>query len=172
MASPKSFKFTGRLSKMTNTLLHHAVFLPDEIVKVLPKGRLRTKGTINGIPFALAPQYQKEGGRFFSINASLCKTAKIKAGDKVEITFKLVDPDVVDMPEELEAVLAQDDEAKEVWRSFTKGYQRSLIHYVTSVKNVDSRISRSLELMAKAKTGMLRTQQDKSTKSKETRKKK
>lgn len=170
MASPKSFKFTGRLSKMTNTLLHHAVFLPDDIVEVLPKGRLRTKGTINGIPFALAPQYKKEGGRFFSINASLCKAAKIKTGDKVEITFKLVDPDVVDMPEELEAVLAQDDKAMEVWSSFTKGYQRSLIHYVTSVKNVDSRISRSLELMEKAKAGLLGLQQ--AAKDKETKKKK
>jgi hypothetical protein len=156
-----NFRFKAVLSSVKGNLIHRAVFLPQDIVEALPAGRVRTKGTINGIPFALAPQYKKEGGRFFSINASLCRAAKIKEGDRVEVFFKLVDPDLVDIPEELEAVLEQDEKGKKVWESLTKGYQRSLIHYITSVKNVDSRINRSLELVEKAKLGLLASQKKK-----------
>lgn len=135
------------------------IFLPEEIVEALPSGRLRAKGTINGVPFALAPQYKKDGRRFFSVNASLRRSAGIKEGDQVNVVFKLVDPGIVELPEELEVVLAQDDKAMEVWNSFTKGLQRSLVHYITSVKNVDSRIKRSLQMMEKAKLGLLQSQQ-------------
>src|SRR5688572_8161863 len=101
------FRFRAGLVKIKGNLISTAVFLPPDIIKKLPEGRVRTKGTINGIPFALAPQYRKEGGRFFSVSASLRKAAKIREGDQVEIVFKLVDPLQVDMPEELAAVLAQ-----------------------------------------------------------------
>ncbi len=57
------------------------------------------------------------------------------------------------MPEELEAVLEQDDAGMQAWKSLTPGLQRSLIHYITSVKNVDSRINRAMFLIEKAKTG-------------------
>jgi hypothetical protein len=150
-----TFSFKSILATMKGGLIHSVVYLPEEIIEQLPKGRVRTKGTINGIPFALAPQYKKDGSRFFTVNASLKKAAKIKEGSRVEVNFRLVDPDELDMPEELEAVLAQDEEAMIAWNNLTIGYQRSLILYVTSVKNVDSRIKRSLELMEKAKFGKL-----------------
>lgn len=134
------------------------LFLPEEIVEALPKGRLRTKGTMNGAPFSLAPQYKKDGSRFFSVSASLRRAAKIKVGDLVDVTFKLVDASVVDMPEELEAVLEQDEKAMKVWNTFTLGLQRGLIHYITSVKNVDSRIKRVLDIVERAKLGMLHAQ--------------
>ena len=157
----KDFHFKGKLSPIKGTFLNTVIYIPVNIVKALPKGRVRTKGTINGAPFALAPQYRKDGSRFFSVSAALRKAAKIKEGGAVDVKFRLVDADTVDIPEELEAVLEQDDEARKVWDTFTKGMQRSLIHYVTSVKNVDSRIKRSLELMEKAKTRSLSFQKSK-----------
>jgi hypothetical protein len=159
MPKPKSsFRFTTTLVAVKGSLMPVVIFLPQEITEALPKGRVRTKGTINGIPFALAPQYKKDGSRFFSINTAIRRAAKIKVGDKVEVQFKLVDFEKVDIPEELEAVLAQDDRAMEAWETFTIGMQRSLIHYVTSVKNVDSRIKRALAIMEKAKTRSLTVQ--------------
>lgn len=157
----RDFHFRGKLSPFKGTFLNTVIYLPENIVKALPKGRVRTKGTINGAPFALAPQYKKDGSRFFSVSAALRKAAMIKEGDAVEVKFRLVDAETVDIPEEFEAVLEQDDEARNVWDTFTNGMQRSLIHYVTSVKNVDSRIKRSLELMEKAKTRSLSFQKSK-----------
>lgn len=162
----KEFHFKSILSPIKGTFLNTVIYLPKDIVVALPKGRVRTKGTINGAAFALAPQYKKDGSRYFSVSSALRKAAKIKEGDSVEVKFRLVDPKIVDIPEELEAVLEQDEEAKKVWDTFTLGMQRSLIHYVTSVKNVDSRIKRSLELMEKAKTRSLGVQKQKSGKPK------
>jgi len=157
----KDFHFRSKLSPIKGTFLNTVIYLPKDIVNALPKGRVRTKGTINGAAFALAPLYKKDGSRFFTVSAALRKAAKIKEGDAVEVNFRLVDPKIVDMPEELEVVLEQDEEAKKIWDTFTKGMQRSLIHYVTSVKNVDSRIKRSLELVEKAKTRSLNFQKTK-----------
>jgi hypothetical protein len=39
------------------------------------------------------------------------------------------------------------------WNKMTPGLQRSLAHYVFSVKNVDSRIKRALFLINKVKQG-------------------
>jgi hypothetical protein len=157
-ASKSTFSFKTTLSPIKSNLLKTAIFLPKEIVKALPAGRVRAKGTFNGVPFDLAPQYKSDGSRFFSVSASLRRSLKIKVGDPVTVTFKLSDPAKVDVPEELAAVLAQDDKAMKVWNGFTFGLQRSLIHYVTAVKNVDSRIKRALEMMEKAKAGKLLSQ--------------
>lgn len=110
---------------------------------------------MNGAPFNLGVQHLKDGSRYFSIGGPLRKAAKIKAGDNVLVKFRIVDPDKLDIPEELEAVLAQDDEGRKVWNELTTGYQRSLIHYITSVKNVDSRIKRAMDLLNRAKAGQL-----------------
>lgn len=156
--SKSTFSFKGTLSSVKGSMMPSVIFLPEEIVEALPAGKIRTKGTLNGVPFALAPQYKKGGIRFFSVNAALRKAARIRAGDQVDVTFRLVDPSVIEMPEELEAVLAQDDKAMAVWNTFPLGLQRSLVHYVASVKNVDSRINRSLQMMEKAKAGLLHGQ--------------
>ena len=149
------FKFEGVLSSVKGGLIHTVIYLPDAIVERLPEGRSRAKGTLNGIPFALAPQRTKEGLRYFAVNASLRKAAGISEGSKVKVEFKLVDPDAVDIPEELQAVLDQDKKAMNAWNEFTSGHQRNIIIYINSVKSVDARIRRSLEVMEKAKLGVL-----------------
>ena len=106
----------------------------------------------------MAVQHLKDGSRYFSVSAPLRKAAHLRVGGAVMVAFKIVDPDNLDIPEELEAVLSQDDEARKAWDKLTTGYQRSLIHYVTSVKNVDSRIKRSIELLNRAKAGLLHGQ--------------
>jgi uncharacterized protein YdeI (YjbR/CyaY-like superfamily) len=85
------------------------------------------------------------------VSSSLRKAAGIKEGDKVEVMFKLVDPDKVNIPKELKAVLQQDDEAMKVWQTFTSGMQRNFIIYVNSAKSTDAKIKRALESMEKAK---------------------
>lgn len=153
-----TLRFEANLAEIATMFIKTAIFLPDEVVGKIPKGRVRMNGTFNGAPFALAVQRLKDGSRFFSVSAALRKAACIRVGDKVKIVCKIVDPDKLDIPEELDAVLEQDEIAKKAWDDLTTGYKRSLIHYVTSVKNVDSRIKRSLDLLNKAKAGLLRVQ--------------
>ena len=153
------FHFEARLSEIDGAFIKSAIFLPDNIIRKLPKGRVRVKGYCNEAPFALAVQHRKDGSRYFAVSASLRKAAGISIGGPASVRFHIVDPDQLDIPAELEAVLAQDDEARTAWEKLTTGYQRSLIHYVTSVKNVDSRINRAIDLLTRAKMGKLHGQQ-------------
>jgi hypothetical protein len=165
-ARETDFRYHTKLASIEGQFIKTGIFLPEEIIKRLPPGRVRVKGTFNKAPFALAVQHMKDGSRFFSVSAPLRKAAGIKIGDKVDVFFKIVDPDKLDIPEELEAVLAQDEEAVTAWDKLTTGYRRSLIHYITSVKNVDSRIKRALDLLGRAKAGLLHGQKKTSTKKK------
>ncbi|MCB0492381.1 MAG: DUF1905 domain-containing protein [Cyclobacteriaceae bacterium] len=162
MAKEKTYRFETRLITVHGSFTHTILVVPDEIIDSLPlKGRVRTKGTINKTPFALAIQHKKDGSRFFMVSAQLRRTAKIGSGDLVSVIFWLVDPDVVDVPEELRAVLDQDVEGLKLWNTFTPGVQRGLAHYVNSVKNVDSRIKRAIEIVEKAKYRQLHFQKKK-----------
>ena len=158
MAKRKNFEFEATLSEIDRPFLKTAIYLPDNIVRQLPAGRVRVEGLFNQAPFALAVQHIKEGPRYFPVSAPLRKAAGIRLGDKVKVVFRLVDPDKLEMPEELEAVLAQDDEARKAWNKLPTGFRRSLIHYVTSVKNVDARIRRCLDMLSRAKMGQLHGQ--------------
>ncbi|MBT1703899.1 YdeI/OmpD-associated family protein [Chryseosolibacter indicus] len=153
MPASKFIEFTAPLEEVDRALIKTVVFIPAQIIKSLSPGRHRVKGTMNGAPFALAIQYRKEGNSFFVVSSALAKAAKVKPGMPVKVKFHLVDPDKVDVPEELEAVLAQDDQGKKAWDQITTGLQRSLIIYINGVKNVDSRIKRALFIINKAKAG-------------------
>lgn len=156
----KKYTFETRLKTVQGAFVHTILVVPDDIIESLPvKGRVRTKGLLNNkTPFALAIQFKKDGSRYFMVSAQLRREAKIGSGDPVKVTFWLVDADEVDVPEELQAVLDQDDEAMELWNTFTSAIKRGLSHYVNSVKNVDSRIKRALEIVEKAKTRQLHFQ--------------
>ena len=160
----KNFRFQTKLAPIEAVFMKSAIFLPKEIVRQLPEGRVRVKGTCNSIPFALAVQHLKDGARYFSVSGPLRKAAGIQIGDRVTVSFHLVDPDKLDVPEALQAVLDQDDAARKAWDKLTTGYRRSLIHYITSVKRVDSQINRALDLLNRAKAGLLHGQKTQAAK--------
>jgi Domain of unknown function (DUF1905)/Bacteriocin-protection, YdeI or OmpD-Associated len=147
------FSFDTRLVEYEDTLVNTVVELPAEIIKKLPKGRVRVEGKLNEVSFNLGIQFKKTGARYLSISQALRKSAKIKPGDKVKVSFQIVDPDKLELPEEMEAVLAQDEAGLKLWNKLTAGLQRSLVHYINSTKNVDLRIERALYLVNKVKSG-------------------
>lgn len=134
-------------------LVSTVVEIPADIIKKLPAGRVRVEGKLNQVSFNLAVQSKKNGPKYLSVSQAMRKSARVKPGDKVKVSFVLVDPDKLDLPEEMEAVLAQDDEGAKKWNRLTVGLQRSLVHYINSSKNVDVRIKRALLLINKVKSG-------------------
>jgi hypothetical protein len=162
--STNTYSFTSKLEDVRTGMLTTLVVIPPKIISQLPEGRKRTKGTMNGAAFSLAINNLKSGERYFAVSNALRKAAKIGVGDPVKVDFHLVDPNIVELPEELEVVIAQDPDAEKVWNTFTPGMQRSLAHYVITAKSVDVRIKRALELMFKIKTGGLYSQKAKSAK--------
>lgn len=159
------FSFQTKLTVVNWQLLKHIILLPDDVIAQLPDGRLRCKGTLNNkTDFNLAIQYRKTGERFIAISGILMKAAQIKLNTMFTVSFVLVDKDLVEIPEELEALLEQDEEASVLWKSFSSAWQRGFAHYVASVKNPDSRIKRAIQIMEKAKHGQLNAQLEKKKK--------
>lgn len=153
MAKKASFTFETRLTEYKDMLVSTVVEIPADVVKTLPAGRVRVEGKLNTVPFNLAVQSKKNGPRYLSVSQAMRKSAGVKPNDKVKVTFTIVDPDKLELPEEMEAVLAQDDEGAKKWNKLTVGLQRSLVHYINSSKNVDVRIERALFLINKVKSG-------------------
>jgi hypothetical protein len=153
MAKKQSFSFEARLAEYKDMLVSTVLEIPMDIIKKLPTGRVRVEGKLNQVPFNLAVQSRKNGPKYLSVSQAMRKSAKVKRGDKVKVSFVIVDPNKLDLPEEMEAVLAQDDEGARKWNKLTVGLQRSLVHYINSSKNVDVRIERALFLINKVKSG-------------------
>lgn len=153
MAKKQNFSFEVRLTEYKDMLVSTVVEIPKDILAKLPTGRVRVEGKLNAVPFNLAVQNKKNGPRYLSISQAMRKTAKVKPGDKVKVSFTIVDNDKLDLPEEMEAVLTQDDVGAKKWNKLTVGLQRSLVHYINSSKNVDVRIERALFLINKVKSG-------------------
>lgn len=82
------------------------------------------------------------------VNAAVRKKLGLSEGDTVRV---VLEPDTskygAPMPEELAEVLNQDEDGSRLFHSLTPGKQRSLIYWVSSVKNIDDRIRLSLIAM-------------------------
>jgi hypothetical protein len=159
MSSEKSFSFEGIIEHHQGVFRNYSLFVPVHILKQLPsKGRFRMEGTMNGTPFNLAIQNDKELGKYFVISTPFLRELKCKPGEKVSVQFKLVSHEQLEIPEEFLAALEQDPDGHKIFYSFTIGLQRGLVHYIKSAKQIDTRIKRSLELIQKMKNGELHTQ--------------
>ncbi|MFY7971379.1 MAG: YdeI/OmpD-associated family protein [Flavobacteriales bacterium] len=149
------FEFEGEFIKIDNaTFMQYVVVVPPDAFAQMPqKTNVRGKGKMNGAPFSLAVQKMKDGTRYFAANKALQKAGHLHLGAPVKIFFELVDPEEVELPEELLAVIEQDPDNGQLWFQLTPGRQRSLAHYIFSTKNIDLRIKRSMELLHRLSIG-------------------
>ena len=77
-------------------------------------------------------------------------------GQKLHATVRKDDSEYGrDMPEELEELLAQDEEAKRLFENAKPVNQRAIIHYIASAKSVQVRIDRSIMMTDRLKTGRI-----------------
>jgi hypothetical protein len=44
----KQYRFNSKLSEIDAMFMKTAIFVPGETIRLLPKGRLRVKGSVNG----------------------------------------------------------------------------------------------------------------------------
>ncbi|MEM1320588.1 MAG: YdeI/OmpD-associated family protein [Bacteroidota bacterium] len=88
-------------------------------------------------------------GNFFLIIATKhLKTLQKELGDEISFTIS-EDPNPlgVDVPEVLEALLAQDEDAKHIYDSLTDGKKRGLIHTINRIKNIDKQVDAALRFL-------------------------
>lgn len=88
-----------------------------------------------------------DGNYFIIISGRHMKSLKKQAGDDVQYTIE-PDPDPLGfaIPEVLEALLAQDDEAKRRFDAFTPGKKRTLIYSMARIKDIDKQVQTAINI--------------------------
>lgn len=135
----------------------HALVIPDDIADAYEKaGITRVIACLNGAESRRAIQRKRDGRRLLVLGRDALKEAGVDVGDAVEVELHPdAKPDEIDLGDEFAEVLAQDDEARARWETFTIGRRRSLAYYVTSAKRSDTRLKRALELAERIRTNTL-----------------
>ncbi len=146
----RGFEFDAEVvSHAVGTLNYRVVFLAERFHKELPlreHSRLRVQGEVNGVPFAGA--WQPVRGRWYlMLGKRLLKDAGVGVGDRVLVTFRVVDQASVDVPEELSRALASNRTASMAWDKLSAGKQRAFAHRVSSAVRAVTRAARTEEVI-------------------------
>ena len=152
--SAGEFHFAAPVLRLETGMKMHYLPIPEEMAVVLQERKVRRViGTLNGVPVNRGIMGSKEGDCYLILGRSLLRDIGVILGDTVEAELEEdPNPDHVDIGEEFEAVLEEDQEAANRFYNMTPGKKRSLAHYVTSAKRVETRIKRALELAYKLRT--------------------
>ena len=147
-------EFVAPVLRQPRGLRFHYLPLPDEVVDALDRaGVRRVVVELNGFRIRRAVMNSVEVGRHVVAGRTILRDAGARLGDMVHVALWAdPDPDAVEVPEELEAALAQDPGAAARFDSFTPGMRRSIVLYVTQAKRTETRIKRALELAYKMRT--------------------
>lgn len=148
----KSFSFTTRVQQGDGSLSLHYIEVPIEIAESFAnKFPARALITINETTFHGGVLKRKDGYYLIQMGKATLKKIKAIRNDLVEVK---IEPDQTtygyELPEEMEALLEQDEDGRKIWEALNPGMKRSLLHYVNSAKSVDVRIKRSILILKRA----------------------
>lgn len=160
MTAVLPYRFTAAVEPLSDSpmFVHHCLVVPPAVAADLKARKLRRlTGTFNGRPFNLALQSRAgDDERFLLLSRQTMRDLKVRAGDAVAVICQPDEsPDEVQLAEELREVFNQDEAAAARFNALTPGRRRSLAHYVSSAKGIDTRIKRALELAHKLRTNSL-----------------
>jgi hypothetical protein len=141
-------KFRSRLDKEDNSDIYHWFFaVENDIAEQFIEGTdRRIVCTVNGlVKYHCAIHADGVGGYRIMLNRERCKKLGLVRGEEISVEVEKDRSEYgVPIGEELREVLDQNPEADQLFHSFTKGMQRTLIYWVNNVKNPDIRIRRAL----------------------------
>lgn len=144
-----SVKLKTELVKADDSGWHYLIVDKKTVDKFGFEGKYkRIVCTINkGEPFqcALLPS----GGEFYIIvNKEKRDAIGITGGDTVNVLLERDESRYgLPMPEEFREVLDQDPEGDEMFHALTPGRQRSLLHHLNGLKDIDKRIHHALIIL-------------------------
>lgn len=135
----------------------HYILIPDDIAnRICKNGNTRAICKLNETEtFHCALLPKKEGGFFVNVGSKICKQLKIGVGSEVEASFEIDESEnQFAVPEEWTAVLATDEDAKQIFERLSPGNKRGLLYLVDQVKSTEKRVERALKIAEKLKMGI------------------
>ncbi|WP_299548823.1 YdeI/OmpD-associated family protein [uncultured Tateyamaria sp.] len=130
--------------KNTYTVLR----LPDTVTAALPPKTRRIEGEFGDFPINLAvTKAPVINGLFVYTGKTFLRDSGLEVGQPFEARVRPVDPNLVDMPDDVLLALRSAGRA-ETWDALTPGQQRSRLHLVNTAKRTDTRAKRIQKLIS------------------------
>lgn len=143
--------FETRIARHAVGTYHYTVvYLDTSLHGELPLDvhpRLRIESDVAGIPIKGAWQPAR-GTWYLMLPKKPLKEAGLTVGSSVEVWFRVLPQDDVDVPEELATLLASKSRARKAWEKLTPGTQRGLAHLVASAKRAETIANRVAQVEA------------------------
>lgn len=152
----KTVSFTTIILESTGMSGHHFIQVPNEIAhEFTEKSKVRVICNINDVfEFQCALMPQKEHFHI-GMGKNIMKKVGIEKGEEVQITLQKDESEYgLLMPEVLQEILEQDEEANKAFHALTPGRQRSIIHMVSKPKRLDTQIKRAVIITENIKLGV------------------
>ena len=132
--------------------------LPKNASAKLPsRGMTAIEGTINGFPFQATLEPDGQKSHWLKVDRKLSKSAGADAGDIVALEIAPAGKDTEpEVPTDLSKALAADPKARALWSDITPNARRDWIHWITSVKQTDTRTRRIKNACSMLATGKRR----------------
>jgi hypothetical protein len=140
---------------------HHLVIPPEVADALTAEGVRRVVGVLVGptpgalpVSFARMMHREAEGRTTLHFGVAWIRHAVLAEGDDVAVELAPdPDPNRVDLPVELEDVLAGDWETARLWNALTPGRQRSLAYVIERMRRPESRRRKAEALMEGLRKG-------------------
>lgn len=140
--------------ELLETLNMSIVVIPANVVAEIGGLGTRLLCSVNGLPFFHCGLVAYGDGQgYISINKKRKKNFRVDLGDDVSLELKIDHSKYgMEMPEELDALLDQDEQGARLFEALSDGKKRYIIHYVASVKSSQLKIDRAIMLINNLKT--------------------
>ena len=134
---------------------HHFVEVPTEIAHQLTeKSKVRVICGIHDryeFQCALMP---RKGQFFIGMGKKIIKAAKIEKGELLDLTLQKDDSKYgLILPEALQTIFDQDTLVNKRFHELTPGKQRSVIHYISKAKRLDTQTKRAMSIAENIRLG-------------------
>ena len=145
--SAKSFK--ASILRFESDLWSYYVAIPRDIGNNFIEGDNRRVACIINDADPIHGALMSKGDVYsIYVKKDFMRKHGISEGDEVDVVLKKDTSEYgLPLPESFEVLLDQDDEGRTYFKELTMGKQRSLIHIVGKVKNVDSQLAKGLAIM-------------------------
>lgn len=144
-------QFETRISRHPVGTYHYTVVYLDPALHAdLPleqHARLRIEADISGVPVKGAWQPAR-GQWYLMLPKPALKVAGLRIGSRVEVSFRVLPQDDVDVPDELAMLIAKKATVRNAWKALSAGKQRGLAYFVASAKRAETRQARLAKVEA------------------------
>ena len=154
MSRPVPVVFTAALQRKDPRLPVYVVVPYAHVAQWKLEATTMVEGTIHGQAFGRRSMKRMNATShsdwFVEFTAPICKALGVRVGDELKLSLRLA---ATEIPQELQALLAQDPSMQASWNSLSEYTRRTTMEHIRAGKTEVTRLRRALAIASQLKPG-------------------